>query len=206
MSQKPQLPTSEYENLAFHPYNVMLVLLMAAISMLFLGIMAAWVYNRFQAELPAVHIPWLFYPNTLLLVGASVSMEKAKKAYAADDAIAFLRKLKQVFVLSVAFLVLQGVAWYGLFRHQLDPAANNSMGYLYALSGLHFLHVLAGLPFLGVFGYRSKKRLSEEADRLIFFSDAEQRLRLRLLSIYWHFLDVLWLILLAVLIVNAVID
>lgn len=205
MKQKPQPPTSEYDNLSFHPYNVMLVLVIAAISMLFLGIMAAWVYNRFHARLPAVHIPWLFYPNTLLLIGASISMEGAKKAYAADDAPTFLRKLKMVFGLSVGFLLLQGLAWCWLFRHQLDPAANNSMGYLYALSGLHVLHVLVGLPFLAVFEYRSKKRLSEEAGRLIFFSDAEQRLRLRLLSIYWHFLDVLWLILLAMLIANALI-
>ena len=205
MSRKSHVPTSEYDQLAFHPYNVMLVLLMAAIGMLFLGIMGAWVYNRFQADLPAVHIPWLFYPNTLLLLGASWAMEQARKAYRHDDAPAFLQKLKWVLLLSALFLVAQAVAWYFLFAQQLDPAANNSMGYLYALSGLHFLHVLAGLPFLGIYLYKSSKRLRAEADQLVFFSDAEQRLRLRLLARYWHFLDALWVILLLVLVVNALI-
>ncbi|RMD69434.1 MAG: heme-copper oxidase subunit III, partial [Bacteroidetes bacterium] len=199
MSRKSHVPASEYEQLAFHPYNVMLVLLMAAIGMLFLGIMGAWVYNRVQADLPSVHVPWLFYPNTLLLAGASWAMERARKAYRHDDAADFLRKLRLVLILSVAFLVSQAIAWYLLFVAQLDPAANNSMGYLYALSGLHFVHVLGGLPFLAWYLFRCRKRLRAEADQLVFFSDAEQRLRLRLLAMYWHFLDALWVILLLVL-------
>ncbi len=203
--KQSQLPHSEYEQLAFHPYNVILVLLMSAMGMLFLGVVGAWIYNRFNAELPAVRIPWLFYPNTLLLLGASWSMERVQRAYERDEVQVLLKYLVYTLVLSVLFLLSQLVAWYVLFLQNLGPSANNSMGYLYALSGLHFLHVVLGLPFLGVFWYQTHKRLAHEAGPLIFFSDAEQRLRLRLLRMYWHFIDGLWVFLLLVLMINAII-
>ena len=71
--------------------------------------------------------------------------------------------------------------------------------YLYLLSGVHFLHVIAGIPFLVQFIITSRKKMKEPVSVLVYFSDPAKKLRLRLLSMYWHFLDGLWIFLVLVL-------
>ncbi|MDF1866305.1 MAG: cytochrome c oxidase subunit III, partial [Saprospiraceae bacterium] len=60
---------SEYDNFAFHPYNIILMLTLFAISALFLAFSAALVYNRVQNDLPPIKLPTLFIFNTLILLG-----------------------------------------------------------------------------------------------------------------------------------------
>jgi cytochrome c oxidase subunit 3 len=74
--------------------------------------------------------------------------------------------------------------------------------YLYAISGLHFAHVVAGLPFLLLFIITAYRRMKEPVSVLIYFSDPNKLMRLELLTIYWHFLDILWLVLVGFFIVN----
>ena len=44
--------------------------------------------------------------------------------------------------------------------------------------------------------------MKEPVTVLVYFSDPEKRLRLRLLTIYWHFLDGLWIFLVLFLLAN----
>ncbi|MEO1625349.1 MAG: cytochrome c oxidase subunit III, partial [Bacteroidota bacterium] len=90
-------------------------------------------------------------------------------------------------------MILQGIGWYQLFADNISITHSNSASYLYVISIMHFLHVVAGLPFLGAFLYAARKRMKEPVSVLVYFSDPEKRLKLRLLSIYWHFLDALWI-------------
>ena len=204
-SNLPERAHSEYDNFAFHPYNIMLMLVLAAITALFLGLSAAFVYTRVQGGMGAVKIPWLFGFNTLILLGSSYAMVQAKRAYLNDETRIYQNCLIATIVLTLQFLVMQFVAWSQLFSVNIFPETDNSAGYLYLLSGLHFAHVLAGLPFLAKFFFRSKSQMIDPVTVLVYFSDPEKRLRLRLLSIYWHFLDGLWIFLVVFLLVNQLI-
>jgi len=53
--------------------------------------------------------------------------------------------------------------------------------------------LLFGIPFLAWFYWMAKKKMVEPVSVLVYFSDPEKKLRLRLLTIYWHFLDGLWI-------------
>lgn len=66
----------------------------------------------------------------------------------------------------------------------------------------HLVHVIAGLPFLIAFYHTARKRMVDPVTVLLYFSDPEKRLKLRLLTIYWHFLDFLWLYLVVFLAIN----
>ena len=81
-------------------------------------------------------------------------MVNAKRAYLADDTARYQRMLWYTLYLSLFFMVMQAVAWYQLFSQQIYINSDNSAGYLYVISALHFAHVIGGLPFLGVFLYR----------------------------------------------------
>lgn len=202
----PEKAYSEYDNFAFHPYNIMLMLTIGAISVLFLGLAAALIYTRVVKGMGAIKIPWLFAFNTLILLASSFSMVKAKKAYLDDQTKTYQNCLLSTIILTLLFLGLQLKAWSLLFGINVFPETDNSAGYLYLLSGLHFAHVIAGLPFLAVFFQKSRKLMVDPVTVLVYFSDPEKRLRLRLLSIYWHFLDGLWVFLVVFLFINQLIS
>lgn len=186
-------PDPQHDNFAFHPYNVYLTLLLFSLTILFLALTASFVYTRVQSELPPLKLPVLFLFNTLILIGSSYTMMMAKRKYLEDDTKGYQNALWYTIELSVLFMVLQGIAWYQLFSQQIYVHSDNSSGYLYVISILHFLHVIAGLPFLGMFLYKAIKYMKEPVSVLVYFSDPEKRLKLRLLTLYWHFLDIMWI-------------
>ena len=193
---------NEYQSFAFHPFNVMLILTLFGITALFLAFSFAFVYTRIQSDLPPIRLPNLFFFNTLILLGSSATMVWAKRAYQNDQTLHYQRALLATMILSVFFMAMQAVAWYQLFSNQIYIYSDNSAGYLYLISGLHFAHVIAGLPFLAVFLWTARKRMKEPVSVLVYFSDPEKRLKLRLLTIYWHFLDGLWIYLVLFFLVN----
>lgn len=195
-------PNNEYAYLAFHPKNILLVLLLMGLSTIFIALSIAYVYNRVHQSLPPLRLPILFLFNTLILLGSSSTMVWAKQSYLADHTENYQKALWFTLALSLLFMVAQAIAWYMLFSDGVLLSSDNSAGYLYVISGLHFAHVIAGLPFLGYFIYQAVYRMKEPVSVLIYFSDPEKRLNLRLLGIYWHFLDVLWIYLVVFFYVN----
>lgn len=201
----PQVVDESEDNFTFHPKNVYLTLLLFSLTMLFLAMTAAFVYTRIQSDLPPIKLPILFVLNTAILLGSSYAMIRAKKAYLADDTEAYQKMLWWTMGLSIFFMGMQTIAWYQLFSEQIYITSDNSAGYLYVISALHFAHVIGGLPFLGLFIYRARKYMKEPVSVLVYFSDPDKRLNLRLLTIYWHFLDGLWIYLIIFFLVNQLV-
>lgn len=185
--------SGSYQNMAFHPQNVILFLVLIGITALFLSLSAAFVYTRVQSNLPPLKLPPLFLLNTVILLGSSATMVWAKRMYLADQTEKYQQALMATMGLSVLFMIAQVFAWRSLFQQDILINSDNSASYLYVISGLHFAHVIAGLPFLGAFLWKARKQMKEPVSVLVYFSDPEKRLKLRLLTIYWHFLDALWI-------------
>ncbi|HLP94167.1 MAG TPA: cytochrome c oxidase subunit 3 [Saprospiraceae bacterium] len=177
----------------FHPKNVMLFILLFGLAFLFLALTIAYVYIRVTNGVPPVKVPALFVVNTLILVGSSWTMIRAKKCYLADDTQGYQQNLLYTLVLSGFFTAMQAVAWYWLFQQNIYLNSSTTIGFLYVISFVHLAHVLAGLPFLVRFYRAAKKYMIDPVTVLVYFSDPGKRLGLRLLTIYWHFLDILWI-------------
>lgn len=188
-----------FTNLAFHPYNIMLVLLMSGISALFIGLTIAFFYTRFTLGLDPIKPPLIFIFNTFILIGSSFSIIKAIRAYKSDATNEYLKALWMTFGLSIIFLIGQYYGWSALLDQNIQLASGNGASYLYLLSGVHFIHVIVGIPVLIQFIITSQNKMKEPVSVLIYFSDPAKKLKLRLLSMYWHFLDILWLFLTVVL-------
>lgn len=192
----------EYDSFAFHPYNVLLILLLVGLSVLFLALTISFVYTRIEKGMPPLKLPPIFLLNTLILLGSSATIVWAKKCYLNDQTQKYQYALIATISLSLLFMVAQVIAWRTLFSQDIFMNTDNSAGYLYVISGLHFAHVVGGLPFLGMFLYKARKQMKEPVSVLVYFSDPEKRLKLRLLTIYWHFLDGLWIYLILFFYVN----
>lgn len=199
---RPGVRDIDETRMGFHPMNIIMVLTLVGIAVLFLAFSGAFIYSRMQAELPPVDVPLMFIANSFVLLGSSYTIGMAKKAYKADDTEGYKRALLYTMGLSVVFLVMQIIAWQMLFAENILPSTDNSAGYLYVLSGLHFAHVIAGLPFIAGFWWAARKRMREPVSVLVYFSDPDKRLKLRMLTMYWHFMDALWIYLVVFLLVN----
>ncbi len=198
-------PISEQDrSMIFHPYNILMVLTILGLSMLFLALTASFVYARVQngEKMPAIDLPPIFLLNTVILLASSATMNWAKKCYLSDDTEKYQQALIYTIILSLLFMVSQYFGWRALFSSEVFINSNLSASYLYAISILHFAHVIFGLPFLILFLRTAKKQMKEPVSVLVYFSDPEKRMKLRLLTLYWHFLDALWIYLVLFFFVN----
>ncbi|MFN4081482.1 MAG: heme-copper oxidase subunit III [Saprospiraceae bacterium] len=183
----------------------MMALMLFGLSGLFLALTASYIYTRTVMNVPPIQVPALFLVNTLILIGSSYTMIRAKRCYLADNTKGYQDNLRYTIYLSLLFMLMQTVAWIWLFKNNVHLGTSTTAAYLYVISFVHLAHVVAGLPFLALFYRAAKKRMIDPVTVLIYFSDPEKRLRLRLLTVYWHFLDILWVYLVVFLIINSIV-
>ncbi|MBT8220969.1 MAG: cytochrome c oxidase subunit 3 [Bacteroidia bacterium] len=181
------------QSLIYHPYNILLTLTLGAVVALFIALTGSYIYSRIQNPSPPIQLPGLFYINTLILLASSATMIWAKKSYRRDQTSKYQLALLVTIILSAVFMISQYVAWKELFSNEIFISYSNLASYFYLISAVHFMHVMAGVPFLILFLRSAYLQMKEPVSVLVYFSDPEKRLKLRLLTIYWHFLDALWI-------------
>lgn len=182
--------------------KVGLFLLLISLTMLFIAFALGYVFTRAQNSSTGIYLPPIFILNSFILLTSSWAMNKANKAYKADHTEGYQQALTLTMLLTLLFMAAQIVGWF-YFRSQLiGDNIGNGAQYLYAISGLHFAHILGGLPFLAVFLYNAYHKMREPMTVLLYFSDPVKRMRLQLLTIYWHFLDGLWIFLVLFFLLN----
>lgn len=193
----------EERNYLIHPHYIALGLLLAGITTLFLGFSAAYLYNRIQMGLEPLQLPILFVFNTFLLIAASITLKYAKTFYKNDNTLKYQQSLGLTLFLTVVFLLSQIMAWKELYSEGVFVNHSNMASYLYIISGVHFAHVVIGIPFLALFLYSSINKMKEPVSVLVYFSDPDKKRKLNLLTIYWHFLDILWIYLVVFFLINS---
>jgi cytochrome c oxidase subunit 3 len=185
--------------------KVGMFLLLLSLSMLFMAFSIGYVFTRNQSGADGVYLPPIFILNSFILLASSWSIHKANHAYREDDTQGYQKALTITMALTIAFMGAQLVGWFGFRDTLIGENIGNGVNYLYAISGLHFAHIIGGLPFLAIFLYNAYKRMQEPMTVLLYFSDPVKRMRLQLLTIYWHFLDGLWIFLVLFFLLNMVI-
>jgi cytochrome c oxidase subunit 3 len=96
-------------------------------------------------------------------------------------------------VLALAFLSVQLWNWWGLIRLHVTAASNLYAFTFFMLTGLHAAHVVGGVVLLAVvLGRALGGRYGSGRHAGVTYA-----------AMYWHFLDAIWLLLFAVLVVFA---
>ncbi|TAM48312.1 MAG: heme-copper oxidase subunit III [Acidobacteria bacterium] len=172
-------------------------LLVAALSMLFAASLVAYGLIRSRAAVwpPAgmPHLPATLWVSTVLILASSVTMQAAVRAVRAGRERALRAGMLLTTLLGVLFLVSQTLNWFALVAAHLTAKANLYGFTFYILTGLHAAHVVGGLIPLAVVTARAfRGRYSAE-----FHPGVEY------CAIYWHFLDVVWVVMFAVLMLSS---
>lgn len=192
-------------NYLVHPQYIIIALVIAGITALFLGFTGSYLYTRFEHGGTPIQVPGLFYVNSLWIIASSAALIYAKKMYKSDHTKGFKISLWVTMVLTIIFLVMQIFAWNQMQAMNQGLTSSTMSSYMYLISGLHFLHLVAGIPFLGYFIYEAHKRMKDPVTVLIYFTDPDKSRSLKILNIYWHFLDGLWIYLVIFFLLNYLI-
>ena len=126
---------------------------------------------------------------TVLLIISSFTCQFAVWSIRRGDRTGFIRNIAITFVLGIVFLGMQ-VFDYGLLFGEGMTLGSGPFGTTYfTLTGFHGAHVFGGVLMLGVLLYRGMAGQ---------FS-AKHHDAVEAVSLYWHFVDVVWILLFSIL-------
>lgn len=173
------------------PERVGLWVFLAVVSSLF-GLFAI-VYNM-RSQFPdwrPLPDPGLLWVNTVVLILASVALQRARSAAAREDLGGLKPNLMAGGILTFAFLGGQLLVWRQLTSAGYYLATNPADAFFYILTAVHGLHLAGGLWFWARAAGAVRQGLESRPVREV----SRVRLSVTLCSTYWHYLLLVWLIL-----------
>ena len=170
-------------------------LFLASEVMFFTGLIGAYIVLRFGQ--PAGNWPQpqntlnvpLTAINTFLLICSSVTLVWGLQAIQEGNRRIGNWGLFLTTLLGAVFVGIQGFEYYELWIHRgLTPSTNIFGSCFYAMTSFHGLHVAMGVIAMGiltVMGLKGK-------------FNAKSYAAVELTGLYWHFVDLVWIILFAI--------
>jgi len=169
-------------------YYAGMAIAIVAILMFFMALAAAFLIRKGTGGWVQVRIPGLLWVNTAILLTSSATLEMARNRLAKSDLSGFRRLWQVTTILGLLFLVGQLVAWKILAGQGIYLSTNPASSFFYIFTGAHALHLLGGVCALLFVAWRSFDQ-----------AQVSRSVAAEVASYYWHFMDALWLFLLALL-------
>src|SRR5437016_4200478 len=156
----------------------------AAIFTIFLVAYLFYIGKSLTGPMPKeVLIVPVFY--TVCLLSSSLTIHMAAKSLRQDNVLRFGILWLATIALGATFLYGTATEWRRLIYHEGLTISTNLFGTTYySLVGLHGFHVVVGLVSLSIV----------MALTLLGSVRAEHAERVDVLSLYWHFVDAVWIV------------
>jgi cytochrome c oxidase subunit 3 len=185
------------------PFEFMLYLAIIGSVILFLLVLFVFIYkekiNHIEIQVPMQRI---FWASTWVILLSSATLHWANKAFIEERFRSYRLNISLTFMAGIAFILLQFIGWKNLYAHGFSIQNNTGGMFIVILSGLHILHTLGGIIALAIVN-RDAFRNLDYIDSYIYSVNPPNQLRIRLVSIYWHFVDILWIVLFLFLLYHA---
>ena len=157
--------------------------------MFFMALASSYIVRKgLGVDWQSTPLPRVLWFNTAILLASSVTIMVARKKLEGGEREAFRSWWWVTTGLGLLFLAGQIIAWRQLAASGMLLATNPSSSFFYLLTAAHGAHLAGGILALFYVAFRpwSRSRIS-------------QATAAELTSIYWHFMDGLWIFLLALL-------
>ncbi|HVY94329.1 MAG TPA: cytochrome c oxidase subunit 3 [Bryobacteraceae bacterium] len=164
---------------------------MVASTMTFIALVSAMFVRRHLSTNHDWHrmpIPPLLWWNTVALVLSSVAIDLGRRAFRAGSRPRFRLYWLTGTALGTWFLIGQAINWRFLVDHGFYMQHNPASAFFYILTMAHAAHVVGALAALIYVSCRT----------MFFPAIPLNRTVMEVSAIFWHFLDVMWLFLMAV--------
>ncbi len=162
---------------------------LAVAGSLFALFISAYSMRMNMADWRALPVPALLWVNTGVLVLSSVALQWAYMAARRNQMDVAVFDLLVGAASAVTFLVGQLLAWRQLSDAGYFLVSNPANSFFYLITAVHGLHVMGGLVAIG----RTIAKVWRGTEM------KQLRLSVELCATYWHFLLLVWLVLLGLL-------
>ena len=173
-----------------------MILFICSEVMFFSGLFAAYFATRAaHAEWPPAVFAGILDPvgliliATIILVASSFTCQFAVWAIRRGDRTGFIRNIAVTFIIGVVFLLMQATDYIALGNEGITLSAGTFGTTYFTLTGFHGAHVFGGAIMLAVVLYRG----------LAGQFSARHHDAVEAVSLYWHFVDVVWILLFSLL-------
>ncbi len=193
-TKQPQTWLQRLENL--HPYETLLYLGMIGSGLIFLFLVAAFLFSGIN-QLGGLNqrIPVAFLISTFMLILSGYTATKMRLHYQEENIPKLEKSLRNTFMLGVIFTILQFAGWKELDQMGINFTGLPSGSFLYLLSGIHIFHLIGAMVFAVILLLQLRKTQEDGIRKLILITNPFEKMRIRLFTVYWHFMDAIWLIL-----------
>lgn len=179
-----------------HPYETLLYLGMLGSGLIFLFLVFAFVSSGIK-QLGGLNprIPTAFLISTFMLILSGYTATKMKVYYQEENISGLESSLRHTFLLGVIFTILQFAGWRELAAMGINFTGIPSGSFLYILSGIHIFHLSGAMIFAIILLLQLRRTQEDGIRKLILVTNPFEKMRIRLFTVYWHFMDAIWLIL-----------
>jgi heme/copper-type cytochrome/quinol oxidase subunit 3 len=166
--------------------SIAMLLFLASLTVLFAASLFGYFFIRLKNPGKVLHFSPLLWASTVAIIASSITMSLALRAVRRERLPLFRMYLLLTMVLTILFVAIQAPALAGVMQtHRASSQNGNTLyGIVFVLILLHAVHVVGGLVGLGRVVYGAYR------DRY----DHESYVGVQNVAWYWHFLDVVWLI------------
>ena len=173
------------KNNKIHPQKFAMLLGCASMMMMFFGFTSAYIIRQASGNWLEFVLPRMFLYSTGVILLSSLTLQISYRAFKKGITSVYRSFLLFSFILGLAFIVMQYMAWQDMGTMGVFMDTNPSGSFVYVISGVHAAHVLGGIGVLTValvHAFSLKHQVTEK-----------RKLRFELSLIFWHFVDFLWL-------------
>jgi cytochrome c oxidase subunit 3 len=169
-------------------YRIGMWVAMASILMMFTALSSAYIVRAASStDWVPLKMPRILFLSTALILISSGTIEAARRKLKDLTTSAFKPWLLLTVVLGLGFVTSQLLAWRQLVRQGVYVASNPHSSFFYLLTAAHGVHLLGGLAALA---YLSLRRRGPQEDAPAV---SKAQAKADAVTLYWHFMDFLWL-------------
>ena len=170
-------------------YSTAITIALVSILMFFMALASAFIVLRRGSDAwVTVRLPPILWVNTLILIASSFTLEAARRRLSDSNASSFRKLWLLTTGLGILFVAGQLIAWRQLVAQGVFLASNQASSFFYIFTGAHAVHLLGGVAALLYVSFRKLDTAKVSVSALA-----------EIASYYWHFMDGLWVFLLALL-------
>lgn len=169
--------------------KLLLYFAIVSMFMMFAGLTSAYLVSASRKDWNhEMHLPPAFMISTIVIFVSSFTIQLAVRSMKSNDRNKTAMLLFTTLILGITFVVFQFKGFGELVAQGFfftGKGSSITATFLYILTILHMVHLFAGIVSLLIIIYNHYKQKY----------NASQTLGIELGAIFWHFLDILWILL-----------
>lgn len=185
--------TEKTDKYNLQPKKFIVWLFIISSCILFAGLTSGFIVYAGSGKTLNVQLPKMFLYSTFVILLSSLTLHWAYVQTKKQNAESQRLGLWVTLLLGFVFIAMQIYGWsvwtnLGVFFVN----SNATISFVYAFTFLHILHILAGIIIIITALVSSYRKLP----------DVINRFRMDIATIFWHFVDILWIYLYVFLLLN----